>query len=314
MADRTDMDPSRLPELTALANWYTDAKRENRLYATPVEGVSTLRSDPLVRPVQCMIKPALCITIQGSKAATFGSKLYEYPAGHGLVVTAEMPERGTVCAPSKEKPYLGLVLELNLQTLQELVEEDSAESRTNTKCRGAGPYTLELNNQIIDCAIRTMRLFSTPEAIAALYPGIMRETCYWLLRGPGGDQLRRIMVTANGHDRRVMQAVQDLRDRFRESVHVEELAKAVHMSPTTFHRQFKMITSMAPLQYQKQLRLFEARRLMISDHASVENAALEVGYVSVSQFSREYVRMFGSPPRREISAWRTPLLNGRHTT
>jgi len=305
MASPQRLDTSHLPELADLVHQYTDGRRQNSPYATPIEGVSILRSDPLKQPSQCMIKPALCITLQGEKTATFGAKLYEYRAGHGLVVTIEMPERGTVCAASKTRPYLGLVLELNLQVLQELVEERSAEDGTRAKVEGAGAFTLKLNDQLIDCALRTVRLLATPEAIPTLYPGIMREICYWLLRGPGGDQLHRIMVMANGQDRRVMQAIRQLRDRFRESVHVEELAHVANMSPATFHRQFKMITSMAPLQYQKQLRLFEARRLMISDDATVESAAFDVGYASVSQFSREYARTFGSPPRREVSVWRS---------
>ena len=306
MVSRADQFVSRLAELTSLVDQYTYDRRENRLYATAISGVSTLRSDPLRRSVQCMIKPSLCITVQGGKSATFASKLYEYRAGQGLVVTAEMPERGTVCAASNEKPYLGLVFELNLQELLELADEMSSQTKMHARQKGAGPFTLELNDQLIDCALRSVRLFDMPDAIPMLYPGIMREICYWLLRSPNGDQLRRMSIMANGQDGRVMQAIQYLRDRFREPVHAEELARAAHMSSTTFHRQFRMITSMAPLQYQKQLRLFEARRLMISDLATVESAALEVGYASASQFSREYARTFGSPPRREVSAWRTP--------
>ena len=311
MPSRAAQATSHLGELTSLIDRYTDAKRENRLYATAIHGVSTLRSDPLIQSVQCMIKPSLCITVQGEKEATFGFKLYEYRAGYGLVVTAEMPERGTVCAASKEQPYLGLILELDLQTLQELAQEMSAEGRTHERRKGAGPFTLQLNSQLIDCALRAVRLFDTPEAIPALYSGIMREICYWLLKGPGGEQLQRIMIMTNGYDGRIMQAVQHLRDCFRKPVHIEELAKAAFMSPTTFHRHFRVITSMAPLQYQKQLRLFEARRLMISDHATVESAAIDVGYASVSQFSREYARTFGSPPRRDVSAWRTPSSTGK---
>ena len=313
MVSRADQITSQLAKLTSLVDRYTDARRENRLYATAIEGVSTLRSDPLGQSAQCIIKPSLCITVQGNKTATFGSKLYEYPAGHGLVVTAEMPERGTVCAAGKDKPYLGLVFELNLHTLQELVEARSAGARTHARPKEAGPFTLELNSHLLDCALRAVRLFDMPDAVPVLYPGIMHEMCYWLLKGPGGEQLQRIIIMANGQDRRVMLAIQHLRNRFREPVHAEELAKAAHMSYTTFHRQFRMITSMAPLQYQKQLRLFEARRLMISDHATVESAALQVGYASVSQFSREYVRTFGSPPRREVSAWRTPSSTGERT-
>ena len=262
---------------------------------------------------QCTIKPALCITVQGEKTATFGFRRHEYRAGQGLVVTAEMPERGTLCAASKDKPYLGLVVELNLETLQEVAEEGFALPGTHTELKGAGPFTLELNSELIDCALRAVRLFDSPDAIPVLYPGIMREICYWLLKSPSGDQLRRIMIMANGQGSKIMQAIQQLRDRFREPVRAEELARAAQMSSTTFHRQFRIITSMAPLQYQKQLRLFEARRLMISEQATVESAAFEVGYASVSQFSREYVRTFGSPPRREVSAWRTPSLTGKHT-
>ncbi len=305
MTSLADRGTSHLPELIALVDEYTDSKKACGPYATAIDGVSILRSDPLMQPSQCMVKPALSITLQGEKAATFGAKLHRYGAGYGLVTTIEMPERGTVCAASKTKPYLGLVIELNLQVLQEFVDQRSAEARTRSKEKAAGPFTLTLSDRLIDCALRTIQLLATPEATPILYPGITREISYWLLSGPAGAQLQRIMILANGRDRRVMQAIQQLRDRFREPIHVEDLAHAAYMSPTTFHRQFKAITSMAPLQYQKQLRLFEARRLMISDHATVESAAFEVGYASVSQFSREYARTFGSPPRREVSAWRS---------
>lgn len=301
MTSRTERHRSHLPELKALVLQYTDAAGDSSPYVTAIDGVTILRSNPLKQPSRCMIKPALCLTLQGEKTATFGSRLYQYSAGYGLVVAIEMPESGTVFAVSRTEPYLGIVLELDLKVLQEFVEAMPAETRGV----GAGPFTLELNNQLIDCALRTIRLLATPEAIFTLYPGIMREICYWLLRGPGGDQLHRIMTLANGQDLKVMKAIQHLRNHFRESVDIEHLAHSAYMSPTTFHRQFKTITSMAPLQYQKQLRLFEARRLMISEHATVESAAFEVGYASVSQFSREYARTFGSPPRREVLAWRS---------
>lgn len=297
---------SQLTEIAALVHQYTQTRSGSSPYFTAIEGVSILRSDPLSQPSLCIIKPALCITLQGEKRAHLGDKLYQCGAGLGLVVTVEMPSRGTVCAVSKRKPYLGIELELNLETLQKLVEESPLDAGASSKPKGVAAFTLHLNEELIDCALRSVRLLFTPEAILTLYPGIMHEICYWLLRSPGGEQLRRVLMMANGQDRRVMQAIRRVRERFREPLHVEELAHAVNMSPTTFHRQFKMVTSMAPLQYQKQLRLLEARRLMISDDASVEGAALEVGYASVSQFSREYTRTFGSPPRREVSVWKAP--------
>ena len=305
MASRDDYDRSHLQELTALVHQHTNAERSSSPYTTAIDGLSILRSNPLKQPSQCMIKPALCITLQGEKSATFGVKPLRYHAGHGLVVAVEMPESGTVRAASKTQPYLGLVLELNLQILQEFVEASSHEPGLRPGVKPSGPFTLKLNTQLIDCALRAVKLLATPEAIAVLYPGIMREICYWLLKGAAGDQLAHIMNMANGQNSKVKQAIQTLRDRFREHFHIEDLAHAAYMSPTTFHRQFKMVTSMAPLQFQKQLRLFEARRLMISNHATVESAASEVGYASVSQFSREYARKFGNPPRREVSAWRS---------
>ena len=133
----------------------------------------------------------------------------------------------------------------------------------------------------------------------------MRELCYWLLTGSKGHQISQIMILANGHDQKIIGAIHTLRESLSEAIHVEDLASAANMSPATFHRQFKSVTGMAPLQYQKQLRLHEARRLLIFGNALVESASLEVGYASVSQFSREYTRLFGSSPRRDVSSWRS---------
>lgn len=294
-------------ELARLARFvlrYTDRAEGSSPFTTAIQGLSILRSDPVKQPALCTIKPALCITIQGEKCATFGEKHYDYGKGHALVVTVEMPSRGTVCAASQTEPYLGLVVELDFAILQEVAEEIGLHLPPQTKAKAFGAFTLPLNHQLLNCALRGVRLLETPAAVPSLYPGIMREMCYWLLTGPGGDQIRNVMMMANGHDHRLMQAVHHLRGRFRETLHVEELAHVAHMSATTFHRQFKSLTAMAPLQYQKQLRLLEARRMMVSGDANVENAAYEVGYASASQFSREYTRMFGTPPSRDASAWR----------
>ena len=131
-----------------------------------------------------------------------------------------------------------------------------------------------------------------------LYPAIMREICYWLLSGPHGGEVLQLTMT-HSHTRSILSAIHSLRDRFAEPVRIQELAAAVHLSPSAFHRQFKSITSLTPLQYQKQLRLLEARRLMVAEEASLETAAFQVGYESSSQFSREYSRFFGMPPRRD---------------
>lgn len=266
---------------------------------TAIDGLSFLRSDPMKQPMQCMIKPALCVTVQGRKFATFGTKRYDYGTGQGLVVTVDMPSNGTAFAVSRSEPYLGVVCELNLEILQQVADEMPMTPKTTSKTKASGAFVLDMNDQLLDCVFRAVRLLDSPHAIKALYPSIMREICFWLLSSPGGAQT---LLLNNGHDRNLMQTIHLLRDRFRESLRVEDLARAAHMSPTTFFRQFKAVTSMAPLQYQKQLRLLEARRMMMFGDANVETAAFDVGYASPSQFSREYSRAFGTSPRRDVSS------------
>jgi transcriptional regulator GlxA family with amidase domain len=188
--------------------------------------------------------------------------------------------------------------------MQQVAEEIEMTLTVSGKSKARGAFVLELTPPLVDCARRAIRLLEIPAAIPTLYPGIMREICYWLLTGLEGHQVSQIMIMANGHDQRIIQIIHKLRNKLNEAIHVEQLAFEANMSPATFHRQFKLVTGMTPLQYQKQLRLHEARRLMIFSNAMVESAAVEVGYASVSQFSREYTRMFGSPPRREVSTWR----------
>jgi AraC-type DNA-binding domain-containing proteins len=149
-----------------------------------------------------------------------------------------------------------------------------------------------------------VRLLDTPHAIPILAPMIKREICYWLLTGRHGNEVARV-VLATSHVHKVVTAIHALRGQFTETVRIEELAAVAQMSPSAFHRQFKALTSMTPLQYQKQLRLLEARNLMVAGIANAEAAAYQVGYESASQFSREYSRMFGAPPRRDIEALKT---------
>lgn len=296
-----DTHSLKLMELVGHLGRHTAGTTGTNTCLTAIEGISILRSDPEMQPMQCMIKPAICMTIQGSKFATFGNKRYNYSAGQALVVTVDMPSHGTAFAASSNEPYLGLVCELDLAMLQSVADDIRLEQETGSRTKACGAFVLEMSDPLIDCALRAVRLLDTPTAIKALYPGIMREMCYWLLNNPCGAQT---LLLGTVQDRNLMQTIHLLRDRFRESLRVEDLARAAHMSPTTFFRQFKAVTSMAPLQYQKQLRLLEARRLMMFGDANVETAAFDVGYASPSQFSREYARAFGSSPRRDVASLR----------
>ena len=284
---------------------HTRAHIGRSVFATAIKGLTILRSDHPKPPSHRIFKPALCVVVQGAKWTTFGNKRFNYRAGQALVVSLEMPSYGRVVEATPDQPYLSVVVEFDLPTMRELMEGLGELARPSGEV-GGGVFVTDFDGPAADCVLRTVRLLDTPRAIPVLHPSLMREMCYWLLAGPRGGDIARI-VLANGHDRRVLTAIHALRARFAEPVRIEELAGIARMSPSAFHRQFKALTSMTPLQYQKRLRLLEARNLMIADAATAEAVAFRTGYGSPSQFSREYARMFGAPPRRDVVQLRAPL-------
>jgi len=276
-------------------------------FMTPI--LAILRSDHPKPPTHMISRPAMCVVAQGAKWATFGAQKLEYRAGQALVVGVETPSIGRVVEASPGKPCLVLAFELDLAIIRSVAEGLDAPPTPSGEA-GRGVFVTDFQGPLADCALRLVRLLDTPQAIPTLYPIIMREICYWLLTGPhGGDIARLTMI--NSPSQRVISAIHSLRSRFRETVRIEDLAAVAQLSPSAFHRQFKALTSLTPLQYQKQLRLLEARRLMISCGNNVEAACFEVGYESPSQFSREYSRMFGAPPKRDVTRTQTLLQENR---
>ncbi|MDQ0474382.1 AraC-like DNA-binding protein [Labrys wisconsinensis] len=251
----------------------------------------------------------MCIVAQGAKWATFGGNRLEYRAGQALVVGVETPSIGRVVEATPDEPCLVLAFELDLAIVRSVAEGLDAPPRASGE-PGRGVFVTDFQGPLADCALRLVRLLDTPKAIPTLYPVIMREICYWLLTGPHGGDVAR-MTLANSPSQRVIGAMHSLRSRFRETVRIEDLAAIAQMSPSAFHRQFKALTSLTPLQYQKQLRLLEARRLMISRAVNVEAASFQVGYESPSQFSREYARTFGAPPKRDAERMQIMLRDDR---
>lgn len=281
---------------------YTERQPGKSPFATAIAGLTVLRSEH-PKPLSHMIlRPALCITLQGAKWTAFGERRFDYGAGQAMVVGVEMPAIGQVTEASPAKPYLGFVVELDLGVMREVVESlDSAPVAVESVRHGV--FVSDFEGPLADCVARAIRLLDTPQAISLLYPALMREICYWLLTGPHGGEVAKMAL---GSDRtlRLVGAIHALRDRYTHHVRVEELASIAQLSPSAFHRQFKALTAMTPLQYQKQLRLFEARRLLTSGETNVETAGFRVGYESPSQFSREYSRMFGASPRRDVASLR----------
>jgi AraC-like DNA-binding protein len=291
-------------QLVAAVLRYINRQGGESPYTTAIDGVMILRSDRPKPPSHAMSRPAICIVVQGEKWATIGVRRYVYRAGQALVVGIETPSLGRVVQASPDKPCLVLAIALDLAVIRSVAEGLDDLQRVSGDPR-RGVVVTDFQGPLSDCARRLIRLLDAPKAIPTVYPLIMREMCYWLLSGRHGAEIAR-MALRSAADQRVMRAITHLRERFAETVRVEELAGIAHLSPSAFHRQFKALTSVTPLQYQKRLRLLEARRLMISSAANAESAAFSVGYQSPSQFSREYTRMFGAPPKRHATP--TPRL------
>ncbi|MBS0471812.1 MAG: AraC family transcriptional regulator [Proteobacteria bacterium] len=269
-------------------------------WLTAIPELILLRSDHPKPPAQHLLRPSLCIVAQGAKWASVGGQQYEYRAGQALVVSVEIPSTGRVMTARPGEPFVGAILAFDLAIMRAVADELDIAARPKAETP-RGVFVSDFDGPLSDCVLRLVRLLDTPSAVPALAPLIMREICYWLLSGPHGAEVAQVTLDSR-HASRVVGAVRLLRERFAEPVSVAELAAAAKLSPSAFHRQFKALTAMTPLQYQKQMRLLEARRLMVVEASNVESAAFAVGYESPSQFSREYSRMFGTPPKRDTRA------------
>lgn len=283
---------------------YTEAQTTASPYFTEVPGLIVMRAEHGRHPSHLVMKPALCVVLQGAKWTIFGDRRHDYGPGQALIVSVEMPAFSRVVNATPEAPYLALAIELDMHLMREVLEQLDTPPTPATR-PGHGVFVSHFDGALADCVRRLVGLLRTPQATAMLQPMIMREICYWLLAGPHGSDIASV-VLGSSHAQRIVTAIHALRERFDRPVRIDELAVLARLSPSAFHRQFKALTSMTPLQYQKQLRLLEARQLMVTGAANAETAASRVGYESASQFSREYTRMFGAPPKRHARALEAP--------
>lgn len=274
------------------------------LHALPgLPGVSLFRSDALSGEVCGVYEPSVAVILQGRKRVSVGADTLVYDAQHFLITSLDLPAVATLLEASPERPFLALALRLDLREVAGLMLSGALPPGPPDRAGGRAMATGRLTPLLLEAFGRLLALLDRPEDIPVLAPLVQREIFYRLLVGELGPQLRRIAVAGSqGHQ--VGRAIALLRERFAEPLRVDELARAVRMSPSTFHLHFKALTAMSPLQYQKQLRLAEARRLMLTEHLDAAAAAYRVGYESPSQFSREYSRRFGGPPARDIAGLR----------
>ncbi|WP_144156284.1 AraC family transcriptional regulator [Paraburkholderia sp. BCC1885] len=286
--------------LTDTLNRYIDTSTgDDEAVVTPVEGLYLMRSRNEYLPRHVVYKPALCLTVQGAKQVLFGDRLFDYGQMQALVVSVELPGIGRVTRASTAKPYLGIILEFDLGVLREVLRLLNPPPRP-AGGSSLGVFVMDIQGSLANCIERLVQLLVTPQATPILYPAIMREMSYWLLTGNHAGEICKL-ASPNGYTQRIADTIARLHNDITRSVRIEELAETAQMSPSAYYQHFKSLTSLTPIQYQKQLRLLEARRLMVAEGANVTSAAYQVGYESISQFSREYARMFGIPPKRDVA-------------
>jgi AraC-like DNA-binding protein len=246
--------------------------------------------------------PALCVAAQGAKVIMLGREVFEYDPAHLLILAVDLPFTGQVIRASRKDPYLGFVLDLDPARVGELVARVYPRGAPKVSNR-RGMYLGRATDDIVDAVTRLLDLMAHPEDADLLGPLVIDEILIRLLRTSVGARVAQIGQTKS-EVRRIGEAVAWIRAHFAQPVTVEEMATSVHMSASSFHQHFKEVTSLSPLQYQKVLRLHEARRLMLFQELDASRACKRVGYLSPSQFSREYSRFFGDAPAKDIARLR----------
>ena len=262
-----------------------------------------------------MYEPTICLVAQGAKRVMLGDEEYLYDANHYLISSVGLPVVANVVEASPEVPLLGMVLKLDMRMLAQMMV-DSNLPVTRAAKSGRGMRVSEVCMPLLNAFQRLLDLHDHPQDIAVLSPLIHKEILYRLLLGEQGHYLRQI-VAAGSHGFQIAQAIDWLKKNYVQPLKIDSLARQIGMSTSTFHLHFRAMTSMSPLQYQKWMRLHEARRLMFMEHLDATSAAFQVGYESPSQFSREYRRQFGTPPLRDIKgliSTQSDCSSGSHKT
>lgn len=297
-AGNNDVEVALGELVKSIARW----TEHGELFTTAVPGLSLFRREEPTEPFTGMYEPSICMVAQGAKRVQLGDDTYVYDAQHYLITSVHLPTAVQVTEASRSKPYLGLRLTFDLREVSQLMADSNLPPpRTRQSSRGmaTGKVTLPL----VTAFQRLIGLLADERDIPILAPIIQREIIYRLLVGDQGERLRQI-AAAGSQSRQIARAIEWLKGNFSQPLRIDDLAELARMSTSTFHHHFRSMTAMSPLQYQKQLRLQEARRLMLAERLDAATAAFQVGYESPSQFSREYNRLFGAPPLRDITRLR----------
>jgi AraC-like DNA-binding protein len=272
----------------------------------PLERLFLARASVPLEAIHSVVKPSLCVIAQGSKVVMLGESRYQYDPSHYLIFTVELPRVSQILEASKERPYLSFRLELTPTLVGSVMAEIGQISPLpHVDVRAMDVSPLDVNLQ--DAILRLVRLLDSPAEAPVLMPLISREIIYRLLMGKQGDRLRHLAILG-GYTSLIAKAVERLSKDFEEPLRIEDLARELGMSVSGLHHHFKEVTAMSPLQFQKQLRLQEARRLMLSEDLDAASTAYRLGYHDASHFNREYKSLFGVPPMRDVQRLREAAL------
>ncbi len=269
---------------------------------TPIPGLTVIRQTRPTALQYAISKPLVALVLQGEKRVSLGCQILEFGAGQSLLIAADVPNASQVTRADLLRPYVSLVIDLDPAIIEGLVVEMDGPPHP-----APGPLRVDPTEQeVAETALRLLGLLDRPASLALLQGALLRELHYWLLMGRHGQAIRTLGL-ADSHARRVARAVNIIRANYARPLRIEHLAQVADMSPSSFHVHFRAITTLTPLQFQKQVRLIEARRLMLAEGAIIAQAAHAVGYESIQQFTREYGRMFGLPPARDMRQARSRL-------
>jgi AraC-like DNA-binding protein len=290
------MNQNQQRELAALIGKYS---KSDGLNDTAIAPLHYFKMSARSASMPVVYNASVCLVVQGEKEVMLEHETYRYAASEFLVVSVDLPATGHVTVATPEKPYLALQLDIDPRQLSDLITET-----VRTEVHGAPTeralFVGSASDQLTDALLRLARLLDTPRDIPLLAPMVVREIYYRLLNSLYGRRIAQIAINGTNMQR-IAHVIQMLKTKLSEPIRVEKLAEMAHMSPSSFHFHFKEVTAMSPLQYQKRLRLLEARRLLLVEGTDAASAAYRVGYESASQFSREYSRMFGAPPISDVT-------------
>lgn len=272
---------------------------ESKSYDTLVDGLLIVKRDQPIESEVCLQQPIFIFSVQGEKRYAAGSEVIDYRQGQIVFQGAPMPCSSYVLKASESEPYIAMVLAINMQILTELMysSEEFDSSCINQSYSSLG--VIDVTDDLVDCFLRLAKLLNkSSDDIKIVAPLIIKEIYYYLLKTPLREKLVSF-AAASSQNNKILKAVTYLKENYSKKLSINDLADAVNMSPATFHRHFKMVTTLSPIQYQKSLRLLEAARILQYENTSVSETAYRVGYESLSQFTREYKRYFKTTPKNK---------------